>query len=217
MGLDLKNMLENSGCEKPYILVGHSLAGLTLKRFIKDNPSDIAAVVFVDASNPYMLDRMSDELKAINPKAPPNWALSIMKATGIYRIMFSGGYTNNESDMINVLSSKFMYKGFDGFFEEVNSIESLAEEAKEISTFGSVPLKVISAADERRYNFVENEILREEMLTLGMELQKELLELSTNSEQILATESGHYVQLDEPELVIKTIRKLISEYNNISN
>ena len=64
-----------------------------------------------------------------------------------------------------------------------------------------------------RYNFVENEILREEMLTLGMELQKELLELSTNSEQIIAKESGHYVQLDEPKLVIETIRKLISDYN----
>jgi len=75
-----------------------------------------------------------------------------------------------------------------------------------------VPLKVISAADERRAHFVGDEILREEMLTLGMELQKELLELSTDSEQILATESGHYVQLDEPELVIKTIRKLISDY-----
>ena len=37
MGEDLKMLLEKSGAEKPYILVGHSLAGLTLKQFIKDN------------------------------------------------------------------------------------------------------------------------------------------------------------------------------------
>ena len=45
-------------------------------------------------------------------------------------------------------------------------------------TFWDISLKVISAADERRAKFVEDEFLRDEMLTLGMELQKELLELS---------------------------------------
>jgi hypothetical protein len=49
------------------------------------------------------------------------------------------------------------------------------------------------------------------MLTLGIKLQKELLGLSTDSEQILATKSGNYVQLDEPELVIETIRKLLND------
>ena len=42
-------------------------------------------------------------------------------------------------------------------------------------------------------------------------LQKSLLKLSTKSEQILAKNSGHFIQFDEPELVIQAIRKLVDQ------
>jgi pimeloyl-ACP methyl ester carboxylesterase len=35
------------------------------------------------------------------------------------------------------------------------------------------------------------------------------LELSTNSEHVLAINSSHYVQLEQPEVVIEAIRKLL--------
>lgn len=34
--------------------------------------------------------------------------------------------------------------------------------------------------------------------------------LSRNGKQLIATHSGHHIQLDEPELVIQTIRGLVS-------
>jgi pimeloyl-ACP methyl ester carboxylesterase len=39
--------------------------------------------------------------------------------------------------------------------------------------------------------------------------QKWLLELSTNSKQIIAHNSGHHIQLDEPELVADAIRQVV--------
>jgi pimeloyl-ACP methyl ester carboxylesterase len=40
-------------------------------------------------------------------------------------------------------------------------------------------------------------------------MQLDLLSLSRNSKQIIATTSGHHVQLDDPELVIDAIRQLV--------
>jgi pimeloyl-ACP methyl ester carboxylesterase len=43
------------------------------------------------------------------------------------------------------------------------------------------------------------------------ELQQDLLRLSSNSSQIVATGSGHYVQVDRPDLVINAIHTLVAE------
>lgn len=44
-----------------------------------------------------------------------------------------------------------------------------------------------------------------------MELQNDHLNLSTNSKQIPAEKSVHYVQLDELQVVIDVVKELISQ------
>ena len=46
-------------------------------------------------------------------------------------------------------------------------------------------------------------------MNFWMELQKDHLKLSTKSKHILATKSDHYVQLDEPGIVVDAIRELV--------
>ena len=41
-------------------------------------------------------------------------------------------------------------------------------------------------------------------------LQKDLVGLSTNSTQVIATRSGHAIQLDQPDLVITAIRQVLT-------
>jgi pimeloyl-ACP methyl ester carboxylesterase len=41
------------------------------------------------------------------------------------------------------------------------------------------------------------------------QMQDELAALSTDSEHIMAGKAGHYVHLDEPDLVIQAIRDLV--------
>jgi hypothetical protein len=43
------------------------------------------------------------------------------------------------------------------------------------------------------------------------DLQRDLLRLSTRSEQIIATGSGHYIQLMQPEIVVSAIRELVEQ------
>ncbi len=53
---DLENLLAVSGEKGPFILVGHSMAGLRLRLFAARNPALTAGVVLVDATTPEALD-----------------------------------------------------------------------------------------------------------------------------------------------------------------
>jgi len=57
---DLEKLMAASGESGPYILVGHSMAGLYIRQFTAAHPGQVAGVVLVDAATPEVLiDRQS--------------------------------------------------------------------------------------------------------------------------------------------------------------
>lgn len=53
---DLEKLLAVSGERGPFILVGHSMAGLRLRIFAARNPAEVKGVVLVDATTPEAMD-----------------------------------------------------------------------------------------------------------------------------------------------------------------
>ena len=49
---------------------------------------------------------------------------------------------------------------------------------------------------------------------VSQEMQQELAALSTQGKQVIATESGHMIQSDQPELVIDAIREIVAQAHN---
>ena len=96
--------------------------------------------------------------------------------------------------------------------EEIKATEgnfAAVREAK-LSPLGDIPLVVvtsgkselsegraISAQEVEHYNKVT------------AELQAELVALSPQGKQVIAEKSGHYIQIDQPELVIDAIREVV--------
>jgi pimeloyl-ACP methyl ester carboxylesterase len=54
---DLRRLLAVLGARPPYVLVGHSMAGLRLHAFANLHPDELAGRVFIDAMNPKYLRR----------------------------------------------------------------------------------------------------------------------------------------------------------------
>ena len=52
------------------------------------------------------------------------------------------------------------------------------------------------------------------VVVFGVQLQAALTEGSQNSEQIIAEDSGHYIQLEQPDLVIDAIRQVVDAARN---
>ena len=52
MAGELKALLQAAGEKGPYVLVGHSMAGLLTRAYISENPQDVVGLVLIDAADP---------------------------------------------------------------------------------------------------------------------------------------------------------------------
>jgi hypothetical protein len=92
--------------------------------------------------------------------------------------------------------SQFTLEGnFDEFMESLNQV-------KISKTTLQIPLTVIAAGRKNHYSI--------ESQALWNEMQRELVTLSTKGKFVLAENSAHYIQQDEPAVVIKEIKRLMN-------
>src|SRR5262245_22200923 len=65
---ELRAFLRELGLRPPYVLVGHSLGGLYMQLFARLHPDEVAGLVLVDPTPPFM-DMAKQATKALAPQA----------------------------------------------------------------------------------------------------------------------------------------------------
>lgn len=215
MARDLHDLLHLAGYPPPYLLVGHSLAGLLLRSFVAQYPMEVGGVVLVDASHPDQLKRLPtqllDQMKADGP--PPRWVVRLAAAVGLVRFFGHSQYAGTRpNDRINLANQAFLPSSIDATMEELAQMPALLDEARQVTSFGTIPLRVVTGTSPTRdQQEVPDAALREEMNRTWYALQQDQLRLSTRSAQLLAPKSGHYVQLEQPEIVTAAIKQLLDQ------
>ncbi|WP_406685705.1 alpha/beta fold hydrolase [Rossellomorea vietnamensis] len=91
----------------------------------------------------------------------------------------------------------------EGNYEEF--MESLGQ-LKEYEETLSMPVLVLSAGKKDHYSEASQE--------LWNDMQRELALISSKGEYVLAKNSAHYIQRDEPQVVIKAVEKLIELHSD---
>jgi pimeloyl-ACP methyl ester carboxylesterase len=215
MARDLHKLLQQAGYKSPYILVGHSLAGVILRSFIAQYPSEVGGIVLVDASHPDQRQRFPPDPPSAFPALDPSPGLvRLVGTTGLIRIFSYEVYPGTKAgDSINLINNAFMATSLAAAVEEQQRVPALMTEARRITSFGDIPLIVITGTSPSRYQEYTDVVLRQQTTQTWRQLQHELLRLSTQSQQVFAPKSGHYVQLQQPELVTAAIRKLVNQVN----
>lgn len=207
---DLSQLLAKTDCPRPYILVGHSFAGITLRKFIYRHAQEIQGVVFVDVTHPHQILKSSSELRNTTV-LPPRWVMSFLNQIGVFRLTFKiKPFTQavDSNHWFNTNVSNYFYKVLPGLLQEYDNDDSLMKEAEQIDDFQGIPLHIITAAYPDGVEQISDTILESEYKSTHSMLQKELLRLSSNSTQTIASQSGHYVTLQQPELIISAIEQL---------
>jgi len=109
-----------------------------------------------------------------------------------------------------VINNAFMPEAFPAVIEEMEAFSPMADAAATMPGYGSIPLVVLTGTDKRRETEFTDAKTGREFMKIWMELQSDHLKLSTNNRHILAPKSGHYIQIDQPQLVIDAVRQMVT-------
>jgi pimeloyl-ACP methyl ester carboxylesterase len=96
------------------------------------------------------------------------------------------------------------------WFASTTRDPTLKSELLEPGSLGDLPLIVLTAMNKQRAEDLPVG-LNEQFNQIWLELQQELALLSTNSMHVVSDVSEHFIQHDEPELVIEAILDLLLE------
>jgi pimeloyl-ACP methyl ester carboxylesterase len=89
-------------------------------------------------------------------------------------------------------------------------IPTSIEQVRAVKSLADLPLFVVTRSPTWRNPELPLQI-EEKIEQIWQRLQNDLAGLSTNSTHVIATNGGHYIQVDEPQLVIDAILKVLNE------
>ncbi|MBB6369304.1 alpha/beta fold hydrolase [Chryseobacterium shigense] len=210
---ELHTLLEKSKAPKPYILVGHSFGGMLTRFFVKKYPQDVAGVILVDSQYPADEKYLSPELHKMVNQGLPGGFLKFANTFGAARLMFKNMFPlEKQYKYQNSLMPVLLYKSADATLEEQDHMKSIKAEASSINSFGSIPLYIITAGDKKRYDsFITDKKIKAEMLDAWDKMQKDLLNLSTDSKQIIVPVGGHYINQDQPKVIEEAVNAMVKK------
>lgn len=206
---NLHTLLQNADEHGPYLLVGHSAGGIHVRNFAHQYPDEVAGLILVDSAH--------DNQRGENPdegKSPLIALCRTIAPFGIVRAfkLAEGGadanphLTDEQRHTLITLTNQTHY------CHAMSNEETAADtdmSQPHLKPLGDLPLTVLTAT--QTVNRLADE-LPAELVTQLNELwtanQLELVALSTNSTHILATESAHYIQYDQPELIVDAIQQM---------
>ncbi|PFX55653.1 alpha/beta hydrolase [Bacillus wiedmannii] len=111
---------------------------------------------------------------------------------------------NYKEDFLPIMSPEFQEAYYKQFVHESSYKEfmfSLGEANKHCQSMRNIPLAVLAAGKKAHYS--------QEAQIKWVQLQKELLRLSSNNKFVIAEQSGHYIQKDEPHYITDAVKWII--------
>jgi pimeloyl-ACP methyl ester carboxylesterase len=208
---ELHLLLERAGISGPVILVGYSMGGDLVRLFASRFPTRIAGLILVEPSNEDQWNRIPG-LAAEWQQYRRDCRWDSWKAR-IGWLRFQHQPLDDYPVSVRTLAERLSYapKAAAANCQEINSIiGSGPAEVAQARTLGNIPLIVITAWHNI---FADDDSLPapEKAGEIWKQMQKETSALSSRGEQVYASESGHFVQHDQPEMIVSQIRRLLEE------
>jgi pimeloyl-ACP methyl ester carboxylesterase len=214
---ELHLLLTKARINPPYILVGHSLGGVNMRLYASQYPEDVVGLVLVDSSHE---NQMTSEMwRRIKMQSWLYQVFRVVSQVGVLRLI-------GEMNLLPILEDikreiqkyplavQTLFDTYKSFCyrpdywatasSELANIKKSFEELQSVTSLGSLPLIVLSQGSK-------DSKMSDERFQKWASLQLDLTKLSSNSQHIIAENSGHLVPLDQPELVISAVHQLIKK------
>lgn len=200
---ELHRLLDSAGIEGPYLLVGHSLAGKHVRMFAAAYPDDVAGMVLIDARSERMdLDASAAERDGMNSALNARALLyAVTRQLGLVRLF--GASLTEAPKLSPDAAHQLILRETQPSAIRATVDEGLAraadDDALSATTLGNLPLVVVASSDN--------------MSTLARwpDAQEGLARLSSRGRLVVAEPSSHYVQFDQPGVVIDAVLSVLAD------
>jgi pimeloyl-ACP methyl ester carboxylesterase len=217
---DLHEALIKSGETGPWVMVGHSAGGPSTMIFTSMYESEVAGLVFVDASHPDQIVPMQKIGISLDPTPPMLILLSeVLARIGVVRLMSmampEGNTIPNAPPLVNQVLGAYLPQNVGSFLKGLQSNDAEITAAGNFRNLGDRPLVVLTGTQKSSPEELQaagmsqaQEIQRQ---TLWKQFQADLATWSTRSRHELVPDASHYIQFDRPDVVIKAVREVVMD------
>jgi pimeloyl-ACP methyl ester carboxylesterase len=140
---DLHTLLDRAGEDGPYVLVGHSIGGDYAMTYAARYPEQVAGMVLLDATSPY---RTAAGTTHAGPPGPIALAPSLARL-GVGRLFPTSFWSAlPEPEASEYAAFAGSPRRWGNTVDEATTMPALLSQAQELSTLGSTPLVVVTAA-----------------------------------------------------------------------
>jgi pimeloyl-ACP methyl ester carboxylesterase len=223
---DLQTLVAAAKIPSPYILVGHSFGGMLVQAYAARYPEHVAGLILVDPLPPSeWLNVSPAHAKMLRFGVKLSRRGAWLARVGIVRaaltLLMAGGKripqgiaklsSGRGEAVISRLVGEVrkmppetwpmvrahwsLAKSFVGMANYLESLPASAAQAVALGEAETIPITVLSAANSTPGQLRERE---------------EMARRSPRGQHITARKSGHWIQLDEPDLVVQAIREMVS-------
>jgi pimeloyl-ACP methyl ester carboxylesterase len=214
---ELHTLLATAEVPGPYVLVGHSLGGLLVRLYAARYPQEVAGLVLVDSAHEDQYVRAPTEIRESLPQVEEQMGQQL---EGLKALIASGsldpamlpvppGLPEAAAETFRALVAASP-NHVETFIAEQQAVQAIhAELAAASTSLGDLPLVVLSHGQPMAMPGLAEQVNQVNQ-QLWQQLQAELAGLSSRGRLVVAEGSGHYVQLERPQLVIDAIAEVVA-------
>lgn len=227
---ELRELLRRADVPRPYVLVGHSFGGLVMRVFAARWPQEVAGLILIEPAIPEdwltpaedqrrLIARGSDLCRYGATAARLRlahlvvWLVrlgALSPARALVGAVSRGGLRREDEGILAPIwklppQTRVLLRTMwtrPSFFEALGSqIAAISESAAEVvrtmpDHFGDLPLTVLTSATagEHRLRF-----------------DRALSKLSSRGQHVIASNSGHWIPLDNPQAVIDVVDAMVAQ------
>jgi pimeloyl-ACP methyl ester carboxylesterase len=206
IAIELHTLLTNAGEAGPYILVGHSTGGMHVQVYAGQYPEEVLGLVLVDPTPAQLMMSFSPaDRQALLPNVGQFRFLSTLQFFGLLRLLpLSGGeaLTSLPPATQALIQAHRLQSGA----LATVSAEALSMETSLIQTTAAAPLP-----SDRPLILIWHGIPAEpvQLEPIARASMDELVQRSTNGKLVVAENSGHFITIDRPDVVIDAILQVL--------
>ncbi|MGM3307383.1 alpha/beta fold hydrolase [Anabaena sp. WFMT] len=221
---ELHILLKKAEIEPPYILVGNSFGSYNMRLYAHYFPEEVLGMVLTDGLHEKQMLAMPLSMQLLKLFFTGSFFIaSLGAALGVIRFLgIIGAFEVIKKELCQFPATKlkivkrsfYSSRHWLTMFREMWSLNLSGYQVKKADDFGNMPIINIKAGNFLKPSIGKLYFSIPSADKLRDAIQSDLLLLSTDCEQLLAEKSSHFVWIDQPEVILAAVKRVLEKVEN---